>query len=756
MQARAAFIVLAGACCAAAQTPAHQHAGEAAVPLQPLAQQVRRLEDAMNYLGQPFPAADHGAINAAIANADEGAAVAELEKILDRYALAIVDINAESRVKVEPGPAKPELVEGGTRLFLVKVINRANVTAPLRVASPNSGNVYIQSTGNPEPKVELTPQDAAGRWAEISIYDKPPMDRRLSGLALDYRILQVYSRDSGQRSAQISFNVGQGSQDIGFRNDILVLFNALAAHTVKLRVRDEKGQPAMASFVIRDRLNRLYPNPSKRLAPDFFFQPQIYRADGESISLPAGYYNITYTGGPEYRAHTKEFAVDGNGPAELSFQLERWIDPARYGWYSGDHHVHAAGCSHYQNPTEGVLPRDMIRQISGERLNIGSVLTWGPDYYYQKQFFSGHDDPLSKPDELMHYDLEVSGFPSSHAGHIVLLGLREQDYPGATRISDWPTWDLPIFRWAKSQGAVVGFAHSGWGLEVMSDDLPNYEMPGFDGIGANEYIVDVTEPGLVDFISSVDTPYVWELSIWYHTLNAGFRTRIAGETDFPCIYDQRVGIGRTYTKLESLSYANWLQALKAGRSYVSDGKSHLMDFKLNDTPVGTGASEVRLGAASTIAQVHAQVKVAAYLDPLPDQSIRGKRYDEKPYWDVERARIGDTRAVPVELVVNGQAVARKNVLADGQVRDVAFDVAIEKSSWVAMRILPSAHTNPIFVLVGGKPVRASRRSAEWCLAAVSQCWTQKAPRISVAELGAARQAYDRAREVYKRLLSESE
>jgi hypothetical protein len=753
MPARAAFFLLAGACCAAAQTPAHQHDSDAAVPLQPLAQQVRRLEDAMNYLGQPFPAADHEAINAAIATADAGAAVAELEKILDRYALAIVDINAESRVKVEPGPAKPELVEGGTRLFLVKVINRANVTAALRVASPNSGNVYIQSTGNPEPKLELTPQNAADRWAEISVYDKPPMDRRLSGLALDYRILEIYSRDSGQRSAQISFNVGQGSQDIGFRNDILVLCNALPAHVVKLRVRDEKGRPAMASFVIRDRLNRLYPSPSKRLAPDFFFQPQIYRADGESISLPAGYYNITYTGGPEYRVHTKEFAVDDKGPSELAFQLERWIDPASYGWYSGDHHVHAAGCSHYQNPTEGVLPQDMIRQISGEGLNIGSVLTWGPDYYYQKQFFSGHDDPLSKADELMHYDLEVSGFPSSHAGHIVLLGLREQDYPGATRISDWPTWDLPIFRWAKAQGAVVGFAHSGWGLEVMSDDLPNYEMPGFDGIGANEYIVDVTEPGLVDFISSVDTPYVWELSIWYHTLNVGFRTRIAGETDFPCIYDQRVGIGRTYTKLDNLSYTNWMQALKAGRSYVSDGKSHMMDFKLNDTPVGIGASEVRLGAPGS---VHAQVNVSAYLDSLPDQSIRGKRYNEKPYWDVERARIGDTREVPVELVVNGQAVARKNVAADGQVREVAFDAAIEKSSWVAVRILPSAHTNPIFVLVGGKPVRASRRSAEWCLAAVSQCWTQKAPRISVAELGAARQAYDRAREVYKKLLSESE
>jgi len=110
----------------------------------------------------------------------------------------------------------------------------------------------------------------------------------------------------------------------------------------------------------------------------------------------------------------------------------------------------------------------------------------------------------------------------------------------------------------------------------------------------------------------------------------------------------------------------------------------------------------------------------------------------------------------VELVVNGRAVARKNVLADGQVRDVTFDAPIERSSWVAVRILPSSHSNPIFVLVGGKPVRASRSSAEWCLAAVNQCWTQKAPRISVAELGAARQAYDHARETYRKLIAESQ
>ena len=124
------------------------------------------------------------------------------------------------------------------------------------------------------------------------------------------------------------------------------------------------------------------------------------------------------------------------------------------------------------NPAEGVEPKDMARQLAGERLNIGSVLTWGPDYYYQKQFFCAKDDPLSKPGRIMHYDLEVSGFPSSHSGHIVLLDLKEQDYPKTKRIEDWPTWDLPIFRWAKGQGAIVGFAHSGWGLQVSGDELP--------------------------------------------------------------------------------------------------------------------------------------------------------------------------------------------------------------------------------------------------------------------------------------------
>jgi len=739
----------------AAVAQEHQHATtKPIVPLQPLAQQVRQIEDALTYLGQPLSPTDHQQINAALANFDESAAVEALESILDRHALLIVDINPESRVKVEQGSAKPDLIESGTRLFLVKVLNHGKVTAELKVESPNSGRMFVPSSGDSKPSITLTPKDAGNRWADITLFHRQPMRTRLSGLALEYQILEVYSREAGQRSAQISFNVGQGSQDIGFRNEVNVVFNAAASRRIQLHVKDENGKPAMAGFIIRDRQNRLYPAPSKRLAPDFFFQPQIYRYDGESVALPAGYYTIEISGGPEYFRRTREFAVDANSPSDVSVQLERWIDPAKFHWYSGDHHIHAAGCSHYMNPTEGVEPKDMLRQVLGERLNIAFVLTWGPDYYYQKQFFTGKDDKVSKADSLMHYDLEVSGFPSSHAGHIILLKLKEQDYPGTKVIEDWPHWDMPILQWGKSQGAIVGFAHSGWGLSVLDNKLPSYEMPSFDGIGANEYVVDVTHPNTVDFISAADTPYVWELSIWYHTLNTGFRTRISGETDFPCIYDGRVGIGRSYVKLDGpLSYAGWLDGIKAGRSYASDGKTHLMDFEVNGTGVGTGDSEVKLSAPGT---VKVRVKTAALLAEKPDEAIRNRPYSEKPYWDLERARVGDGREVPVELIVNGEAVAHRNIVADGRIHEVDFETPISKSSWVAVRVLPAAHTNPVFVMVDGKPIRASRRSAEWCLNAVNQCWTQKAPRLKPEELEKARAAYEYARQTYRRLMSESQ
>ncbi|MBI3879986.1 MAG: CehA/McbA family metallohydrolase [Verrucomicrobia bacterium] len=758
------------------------------VELQPLAAQVHRLIEALDYLGEPFSAADRAALEKAMSSTDAAEATESLQKTLDARVLFAVNISPEMRVKVAQGPAKPELVEQGWRQFLVKVANESGTTAALRLVSANAQAVHNARKGETQSDRALRKGGpnapvpaAADAWLDLQSFDAQPLKPTLAGLPLEYRIVQLYSRDAGKREAKFSFNAGQGTQDLGFRNETDVLFTCAPAREIKLRVLDENKKPTTASFLIRDAQGRVYPSQAKRLAPDFAFHPQIYRADGETLRLPDGLFTIEFERGPESLRETRSVLI-GAESRELAFQVKRWIDPSKSGWWSGDHHIHAAGCAHYTKPSEGVLATDMARHCQGEDLKVGANLTWGPCFDYQKQFFTGKEDKVSSYPYLLRYDVEVSGFGSHRSGHLCLLRLREQMYPGGNSSTHWPTLCLNTLRWAKAQGALVGPAHSGWGLQpavegenavggsttsrdlrVASEELPNYIVPPFNGIGANEYIVDVTHevPGprgkpvpAVDFISTVDTPHTWELNIWYHTLNAGFRTRISGETDFPCIYGERVGLGRSYVKLDGkLKYDDWCEAIRAGRNYVSDGKSHLLDFKANNVALGEKGSELKLKKPAT---VKLTARVAAHLDEVPNPALRNLPAGQKPYWDVERARIGDTREVPVEVIVNGQSVARKNLVADGALRDVSFEVPIERSSWVALRIRATSHTNPIWVLVGDQPVRPSRRSLEWCLKGVDQCWSQKEKLIAEAELPQARADYEHARAVYRKRLAEAQ
>jgi hypothetical protein len=711
-----------------------------AVEFQPFAAQVGRVLQALEVIGEPLASGDAAELRKLIATANGGKAQVEaMQKILDKHALAGIEINPESRVKVQQGAAAARLIEQGWRAFLVKVANQAGITAVLAVESPNSGQLANTSGGQ-----------VGRRWIDHAMFNKQPMKPHLSGLEVEYRVLQLYSKDAGKREAKLIFDVGQGTQDLGFRSEVDILFTAVPAAKVVLRVKDVDGKPTTAGFTIRDEMKRVYPPQTKRLNGDFFFHPQVYRTDGEHVMLPPGSYTIDYGRGPEYRAGSRKLAVTGTEPKEISFQLERWIDPAKIGWYSGDHHIHAAGCAHYERPTEGVYPQDMLRHVQGEDLKIGSVLTWGPGWYFQKTFFEGKDNKVSTLDNRIRYDVEVSGHPSSHTGHIVLLGLKEQDYPGTQRIEDWPTWGLPIMRWAKGQGAVTGYAHSGWGLQIADKNLPSKELPPFDGIGANEYVVTVTK-GLTDFISTVDTPYTWELNIWYHTLNAGYKARISGETDFPCIYGEKVGLGRSYVRQPKLDYGDWVHGIRDGRNYVSDGKSHLIDFRVNNVEMGAGDSTVRLTAPG---RVKVTAKVAALLSETPDTAISNRRVDQKPYWELERARKGSSRKVPLELLVNGNVVATQEVTADGVMRDVNFETAIDKSAWVALRILPSSHTNPVWVTVADKPIRI-KDSIEWCLAAVERCYNAKIGRVRLTEQGEMKRAYDEAKTIYQGLLREA-
>lgn len=754
------------------------------VPPQPYFAAVGRAIEVLANLGAPITRKDAEEITM-LAQQNDDAAVDAAEKILDQYTVVRVVTEADGFGDVTVGGAQKTLVEQGWRPFLVRVSNKIGTKVRLTVESAfplvmSAGTGAVRA-GIPD-TINMGPYlDQA--WLSSSMYEAPPLGTTLSGAPVEYRVVQLYSRDRGRRETALNAYTatdawaakefpGRGTQ---------LSFDCLPSNDVCLNILDTNGLGCMASLIIRDSQGRVYPMQGMRLAPDMFFHPQIYRADGETVRLPDGEYTVESKRGPEYLTDFQTVKI-AEAQRAIHIRLERWINPADWGWYSGDTHIHAGGCAHYEHPTEGVSPETMIRHVRGEGLSIGDVLSWGPSWYYQKQFFSGqavspaasleHPDlqaairaslrPKPTPEDAesaLRYDVEVSGFPSSVNGHLVLLRLREQDYPGTKLIQDWPSWNLPILTWAREQGAVAGYAHCGNGMVVATTELPNYEIPPMDGIGTQEAIVDVTH-GVCDFLSGCDTHPAAELNAWYHMLNCGYRLAMVGETDYPCITGERVGVGRSYVRLDhrptnDAGYEAWIHGLKEGRLYWGDGRSHFLDFKVNGTCSGDGDVDLNGPGA-----VKVEALIAARLDT--DRNARIDKYLASPIhvisptWHLERARIGKSRDVPIDLIVNGVAVDRATILADGTPRALSFNANLDRSSWVALRILPSSHTQPVFVSVARKPIRASKRSAEWCRACVDKLWAVKSPFIRESERHAAMVAYDHARETYDAIIEQCE
>jgi len=792
------------------------------VPTQPFVEQIRRLQETMKFLGIPLEPATNAQLNDALSIGD----VKKITQSLDDHTLFQIDINPESRVKVRKGKASPKLNQGGYTPFLVKVINQGTVTARLNASSPQSGQVYGGMTQLSARRMQRESHDELSdptgnpqRFLDLSFYELPPLTTHLSGLELEYKLLWIYASVPGKVEANIGFDVGQGTQDIGFRSEVPVLFEIKPATRVSLNIKDHDGKPSTARLVFRDEAGHVFPPQAKRLAPDFYFQEQIYRHSGQSILLPPGRFTVQSSRGPEYKVIKEHVIIPAKPEHTIEIQLERWIDPAQHGFYSGDHHIHGAGCAHYNSPTLGVSPEDMFLQVKGEGLNVGCVLTWGPCFEFQRNFFSPDPHQLSDPMTLLKYDLEISGFGSQSMGHVCLLNLKDQTYPGSagTKEQGWPTWTTPVMRWAREQGGVVGYAHSASGLQIdpdaasarllkqldadqdrllnrqeaasgllptafrfidedrdhaltqselrhimdqQADQLPNWVVPEMNSVGAMEICVS-TALGVCDFISAMDTARIPEWNMWYHLLNCGFPLKVSGETDFPCMSGSRVGQGRVYVQmgvLDRLDFAAWCDGLKKGRSYVSDGFAHALHFSVNDKTPGFG--EVTLPKPGSV-DIQANVSFAPETPETVAQGLiappGGRRFagDTVTFHGPPPSGQKTGGSRIVELVINGEVAHSWSVPADGGVHALERQVDIERSSWLALRHFPQLHTNPVNVIIDEQPIRISRESALWCAETIHQLWRSRGHTIHPDEREAARLAFDRALKTYAEIAANS-
>ena len=157
--------------------------------------------------------------------------------------------------------------------------------------------------------------------------------------------------------------------------------------------------------------------------------------------------------------------------------------------------------------------------------------------------------------------------------------------------------------------------------------------------------------------------------LWKAMQNAGFRVAIAGASDFSCFTEQFDETTlRTDVMVDGeLTYESWLRAIKAGRCTAATGAGNRLNLRVEGRRLGE------------------EVSLAAPQDVTVAIETAGKAAD-------------------VEILVNGEVAAHLPVAGGLQVAQARVPVA--RSSWIAARS-PYVLTSPVYVLVEGRPVRAS-------------------------------------------------
>ena len=174
-------------------------------PIDGISPQIGAISAELKRAKMGWPANTLGAVEAALTRGDE----TRLHEAMAELVLLNVIISPEGRVKVVRGPAKSNLVQKQPCLFLVKVENQSGGQPRLKAIG-----TYTGDTQNP---------------FVISIVKAGRFGPDLVGLPVEYRLLQVTDAKAGRHELTIAVEAGQGSQDLGFRAEVPVLFSVEAA-----------------------------------------------------------------------------------------------------------------------------------------------------------------------------------------------------------------------------------------------------------------------------------------------------------------------------------------------------------------------------------------------------------------------------------------------------------------------------------------------------------------------------------------------
>jgi hypothetical protein len=139
-------------------------------------------------------------VRVAVKKADPDA----IEKALEPHVLLSATINPEGRVKIARGTAEAVVKKGEPFYTVVRVENQSGGQQKLTAHSSYTG--------------------AAESPFDVTFVSVAKITPELTGRLVEYRLLRVTCSASGKRELTISFDAGQGTQDLGFRGEVPVLF----------------------------------------------------------------------------------------------------------------------------------------------------------------------------------------------------------------------------------------------------------------------------------------------------------------------------------------------------------------------------------------------------------------------------------------------------------------------------------------------------------------------------------------------------
>ena len=354
-----------------------------------------------------------------------------------------------------------------------------------------------------------------------------------------------------------------------------------------------------------------------------------------------------------------------------------------------------------------MTPEDLRNKAHAEDLNVANGMIanyWGNSRVEDLEHFLGHPHPHGGPRTIVYYNEE---YRPSFFAHLSLLNLVELITPfyigsvGTAHHALYPD-NASVLRRVHEQGGIGGYVHP-FGLRHRDPDAA--------GAGsARELPVDAVL-GLADF---VDVACIWSdelgtAEVWYRLLNTGSRIPGTAGTDVMSDIWRHPAVGTTrtyvYTGEDHLHYDAWADAMAAGRAFVTSGP--IMTLEVAGPAGGSGgegAGERGEGGG------------------VP------KRMGEE--LAVSRGDVVTVRATArslftmhgLEIVQNGRIVHRVDATGDLKSIDAELEIPIEGSGWIAARALGPAqhgamdsylfaHTNPVFIIADGEPIRSGEDAA---------------------------------------------